>query len=247
MDIKVEEFQENVFRICLRPKGSFISFNHFLIKDEQPALIHTGHKSTFQFVYEQVARIIDIKSLRYIPFSHFEPDECGSLNEWLNVSPKAEACINKICDWSVKDFAIRPSLVLRDGDTLNLGRHKLRILETPHFPHAWEACLFYEITTGVLFGSDIGTQQGFRDSTDVADLSEEILALQQKIGYMPFGLSVAEGIKKLRSLEISSLATMHGMALNKKCSQNYLSLLEQENNRVCQTILDSEKITEATF
>jgi len=233
MDTKIEEIQENIFRICLRPPGSFISFNHFLIRDENPTLIHTGHKKTFADVYKEVAKLINPQDLRYIAFSHFEPDECGSLNEWLEAAPKVETCINKICDWSVKDFATKPSKVLKDDDVLDLGKHQLRMLETPHFPHAWEACLFYETTTKTLFSSDLGTQQGFKDASDSKDLSEEIVDLQVKLGYMPFGVPIANGLKKLHDLEILLLATMHGVALDQKSTKNLLQLLQTKNNEFC--------------
>ena len=236
MDTKIEEIQQNIFRICLRPKGSFISFNHFLIKDEKPTLIHTGHRELFQYVYEEVNKIINAENLSYITFSHFEPDECGSLNEWLEIALNAQVAINKICDWSVKDFIGKPSLVLKDGEILDLGKHKLKMIETPHFPHAWEASVFYDTTSGVLFGSDIGTQQGFKDSLDNRDVVEEIFALQQKLGYMPFGPSMAEGIRRLQDINISILATMHGTALNQKNCRNLLALLEAENQKACRSI-----------
>ncbi len=41
-------------------------------------------------IREAVSKLINVSELRHISFSHFESDECGSLNEWLAVAPKAD-------------------------------------------------------------------------------------------------------------------------------------------------------------
>ena len=76
-----------------------LRFNHFLIKDEEPLLFHTGMKQIFLLVRDAVARVIDPSALRWISFSHFEADECGALV-------------------SVNDFAIRQARVLAQDEIL---------------------------------------------------------------------------------------------------------------------------------
>jgi glyoxylase-like metal-dependent hydrolase (beta-lactamase superfamily II) len=46
----------------------------------------------------------------------------------------------------------------RDGNTLDLGRHKLRFLETPHVHH-WDSMVLEE-TTKSLFPADLFLQPG---------------------------------------------------------------------------------------
>ena len=36
-----------------------------------------------------VATLVDVATLRWIGFSHFESDECGALNPWLEAAPRA--------------------------------------------------------------------------------------------------------------------------------------------------------------
>ena len=62
------------------PGGEF-SFNQFLIVDNEPLLNHTGPRKLFPLVKEAVETMIPVTKLRHIGFSHFEADECGSLNE----------------------------------------------------------------------------------------------------------------------------------------------------------------------
>jgi flavorubredoxin len=230
MQTLISEIAEDTYRITLRPAGSFISFNHFLIRDTAPTLIHTGHNKTFDVLLEQVATLISPGTLRYICFSHYEADECGSLNKWLETAPSAEVCVNKICDSNLKDFAIRPSRLLKDNDSLDLGTHQLRFVETPHFPHAWEAALFMDTKTKVLFSSDIGTQQGFPQLKDNAVDIEDIVKIQDRLHYMPYGLHLSAGIKRLIKLDFNTMATMHGNCLDRIQSIELFRLLE-ENNR----------------
>ncbi len=231
MQIEVLEIHPNIFNISLFETGKLLSFNHFLIRDEKPTLIHTGHQKSFEIVSKEIGKLIDIKTLSYICFSHFEPDECGSLNEWFSLAPNSMACINRICDSSLKDFTDRPSKILRDGDKLSLGKHELLFLETPHFPHNWEACFYYETKTKTLFSSDLGSQRGFPQETKNGVDLEEIMDFQSKYGFVAFGPKCHEALQKLNGLEIETMATMHGVALDKIQTKELLARLDNENKK----------------
>jgi len=72
-------------------------------------------------------------------FSHFESDECGALNDFLRVAPNAQAVCSVVGAMvMVDDFADRPPRPLNDNEVLEIGRHRLRFLATPHVPHAWD-------------------------------------------------------------------------------------------------------------
>ncbi len=57
-------------------------------KDDEPLLFHTGLRGMHTEIREAVSKLIDLSELRHISFSHFESDECGSLNEWLAARPR---------------------------------------------------------------------------------------------------------------------------------------------------------------
>jgi hypothetical protein len=57
-----------------------LAVHHFLIKDGEPLLFHTGMRRMFPEVRDAVAKLIDPASLRWISWSHFEVDECGALS-----------------------------------------------------------------------------------------------------------------------------------------------------------------------
>ena len=86
---RIDEIADGIHRIStpVPPEtipGGF-SFNQYLIVDEAPLLYHTGLLKLFPLVRDAVASVIPVDSLRYIGFSHYETDECGSLNEFLPV------------------------------------------------------------------------------------------------------------------------------------------------------------------
>src|SRR5262245_63053389 len=87
----VDEIAADIYRISTYVPEFNLQFNQFLVKDDEPLLFETGMKQLFPTVREAVAKVIDPRSLRHIYFSHFEPDECGSLNEWLTIAPDSGA------------------------------------------------------------------------------------------------------------------------------------------------------------
>ena len=116
----VHEIAEDVYRINTPVSildGGF-SFNQYLIVDEEPLLFHTGLRRMFPLVREAISRVMPVERLRYIGFSHFEADECGSLNELLAVAPRAvPVCGQTAAMVSVNDVADRPARVLADGES----------------------------------------------------------------------------------------------------------------------------------
>jgi flavorubredoxin len=80
MNSNVTEIAPEVFRISTFQPDYGIQFNQFLIRDDEPFIMHTGFKKMFPITLEAVASIIDPAKLRWIGFSHFESDECGALN-----------------------------------------------------------------------------------------------------------------------------------------------------------------------
>ena len=77
------EIAPNVYRISIFAQSGNLQFNHFLVKDDEPLLFHTGLRGMHSEIREAVCKLINLSELRHISFSHFESDECGSLNEWL--------------------------------------------------------------------------------------------------------------------------------------------------------------------
>lgn len=215
----VTEIAPDVYRICTYIPEIDLQFNQFLVKDEEPLLFHTGMKSLFPLVREGVATIMDPAKIRWISFSHFEADECGSLNEWLQIAPGAQPVCSTIGALvSVNDFALRPAKAMNDGEVLNTGQHRVRFIQTPHVPHCWDAGLMFEETTGTLLCSDLFHQLGDVEpltESDVIERARHTLVEYQAgpfANYMPYTKNTDIIMQKLAALKPRTIAPMHGSA-----------------------------------
>src|SRR5262245_47996243 len=122
MQTKIDEIADGIYRLSvfvpeIAPPAGF-TFNHFLIRAERPMLFHCGLRGMFPALSEAVARLVPVDKLRYFGFGHVEADECGSMNSWLAVAPRAEIVHGATaCMVSVNDMADRAPRVLADGET----------------------------------------------------------------------------------------------------------------------------------
>ena len=152
---RVDEIAPDLFRISLYVPQLDLQFNHFVVKDDEPLLFHTGMRKMFPEVREAVAKVIDPATLRWISWSHFEVDECGALNEWLAVAPNAQAICSQVGAMvNIADFGDRPAVGLSKNDVIETGSHRYRFVPTPHLPHGWDAGVLFEEKTRVLLCSD---------------------------------------------------------------------------------------------
>lgn len=211
----VFEVADGIFRINtpVDIAGGF-SFNQYLIVDEEPLLFHTGLRKMFPLVQEAVASILPVEEVRYLAFSHFEADECGSLNEWLTVAPQAFPVCGQVAALvSVDDVADRPAKALADGETLSLGNHTVKWLDTPHIPHGWETGYLMEQTTSTLLCGDLFTQGGNQlPAVTDADILEPSEGFRKVMDYFSHTRMAEELLEKLANEQPTTLACMHGSA-----------------------------------
>jgi len=211
----VFEVAEGIFRINtpVDIAGGF-SFNQYLIVDEEPLLFHTGLRKIFPLVREAVETILPVEKLRYLAFSHFEADECGSLNEWLAAAPHASPVCGQVAAMvSVDDVADRPAKALADGETLSLGEHTLKWLNTPHIPHGWETGYLMEQSTSTLLCGDLFTQGGNQlPAITDSDILEPSEGFRKVMDYFSHTRMAEELLEKLATEKPTTLACMHGSA-----------------------------------
>ena len=121
----------------------------------------------------------------------------------------------------------RPARPLADGETLLLGKHRVRWFDTPHLPHAWECGYLMEETTGTLLCGDLFTQGGADlpplVSTDILAPSE---SFRKQMDYYSHTKHVRLLISRLAAAKPAVLACMHGSAWQGDCSQLLLGLAD---------------------
>jgi len=217
MESNVMEIAPDIYRISTFHPDFGIQFNQFLIKDDEPFIMHTGMKKMFPVTREAIASLIEPARLRWIGFSHFESDECGALNEFLNIAPNAQAVCSVVGAMvSVNDFADRPARALADNEVFAIGSHRLKFLATPHLPHGWDAGLFFEERDKTLLCSDLffhpGDPEPLTESDVVGRASTSITEgmagpLAKDMPYTPYTDAT---LRRLAELEPRTLALMHG-------------------------------------
>ncbi len=227
----ITEIAPGVHRVSILYPEINLQFNHFLVVDEEPLLYHTGMRRMFPELLEAVRKVIDPARLRWIGFSHFEVDECGSLNDWLGVAPRAQAVSGTVGALvNLNDFADRPPRALAADETFTTGRFRFRYRPTPHLPHGWDAGVLFEETQRVLFCSDLFTHNGDVEpitESDILGRTRRSIAEFQAgplMDYMPYTPNTRPLLEGLAALEPRTLATMHGSSFTGDCSKALLDL-----------------------
>jgi flavorubredoxin len=221
MSTTITEIAPDLFRISSFVPEINLQFNQFLARDEEPLLFHTGMKGMFPLVRDAVATLIDPATLRWIGFSHFEADECGSLNEWLSIAPKSTAVCSLVGAMvSVNDFAIREARPMQQDEVLVTGKNRFRFRQTPQVPHCWEAGLMFEETNATLLCSDLFTHFGQVEPLTTSDVVGRAQAslVEMEAGplakHMPYTPETDGIIQGLANLNPKTLATMHGSSFS---------------------------------
>ncbi|MBH0178364.1 MAG: MBL fold metallo-hydrolase [Nitrospira sp.] len=214
----VTEIAPDLFRITTFVEPFNLQFSQFLVRDDEPLLFHTGPRVLFSEVKAAVASLIDLQTLRWIGFSHFESDECATVPEWQQLAPQSQAVCSLVGKLvSVDDcLALRPAKGMMDGEVLQTGAYRFRFLATPHVPHCWEAGLLFEETERTLLCSDLLHQEGDVEpmtESDVLDRCRQTLVEYQQgplANYMPYCTLTDATLQRLAALQPKRLATMHG-------------------------------------
>jgi flavorubredoxin len=180
---QVTEMVDGIYRLSTLAAGQYpIGFNQFLIDDERPALIHNGFYDSYLVVRAAVAEVLDPRRLAYVVLGHFESDECGGMDRFLAEAPNSVLVASELgagvnlAHWNYQG----PVKGVRDGDILDLGRHRLRFMETPHVHH-WDSMMVLEETTQSFFPADLFIQPGHQPPI----ITEDLTAPQLLTSFLP--------------------------------------------------------------
>lgn len=241
---KISEIAPDVYRISVYVGEFNLQFNHFLIKDNEPLLYHTGLKKMFPLLLEAVKELMPPEDLRWIGFSHFEVDECGSLNEWLTAAPNALPVCGEVGAMvNMADFALRPARALQNNEVLQTGKYSYRFIRTPHLPHGWDAGVMFEETHKTLLCSDLFHQNGNPidiTGNDILGAHRKSLLEMEKsplMDYCPYSNKTPVLLNRLAELQPKTLATMHGSSFYGDCSQALKDL-----NMVMKEVLGKDEL-----
>ena len=228
---RIDEIVDGIYRICttVAAAGRPFQFNQFLIDDERPALIHTGMHQLYEPVRDAVAEVIDPGKLEYVILLHFESDENGGMDRFLEGAPDSTlACSALSYDLNQSGWNYTGRVEgYRDGEVIDLGRHKLRFLETPHVHH-WDSMMLFDETTKSLFPSDLFIQGGDQPPVVSENLGSEMCGLYREVGIFAHEDPVRRVVDRVDALDPDWVHGMHGGSLTRDSFPYFVRALREE-------------------
>jgi flavorubredoxin len=228
---RVNELVDGIYRISTTvqlPDTEF-QFNQFLIDDERPALIHTGMYGLYESVRERIAEVLDPSKLEYVILLHFEADENGSMDRFLEGAPSSTlACsaLSAILNLSGWNYSGRVE-GHAEGELIDLGKHKLRFLETPHVHH-WDSMMLFDETTRSLFPSDLFIQPGDQPPVVNENLGSMMCEYYRQIGIFAHEQPVRDVVDRIEALDPNWIHGMHGGSLPREAIAYFTRALQEE-------------------
>ncbi len=211
------------------PKG--ISYNAYLLLDDQTVLWDTVDYAVSRIFMENVAWVLQGRMLDYLVIHHMEPDHSAAIREILKTYPGVKmVCSAKAASMlpqfvSLEGLERAPEIIsMKEGETLTTGRHTHTFFSAPlvHWP---EVMMTFDQTDKILFTADafgtFGALNGalFADEVDFAkDFMDEARRYYTNIVGM-YGPQVQTVLKKTSGLDVQMLCPLHGPVWRKNLEQ----------------------------
>lgn len=210
--------REVPFHRLILEKGT--TYNSYLLKTDKPTIIDTVDIEFGRKYMENLKKHINPMEIKYIVINHVEPDHAGALPALASQAKNAIIVTTELGAEELKEmFKLhhREFLIIRDGDTLDIGGKTLKFLETP-FLHTEETMITYSIEDKILFPCDqfsshIATYELFNDLAKT-DFMEDF-EVYYKLIMHPHRPYVQDMIKKIKEFDIEMIAPSHGYILRR--------------------------------
>ncbi len=198
------------------PNG--ISYNSYIIKDEKIVVMDTVDKRKQEEWWNNLEKELNGKQVDYLVVSHLEPDHSSSIKMLTEKYPNMKIVGNALTFKMLPQFfeidLTNKQVLVKEGDTLNLGKHTLKFYMAPmvHWP---EVMVTYEETEKILFTADAFGKFGSLDTKE--DWTCEARRYYFNI-VGKYGMQVQALLKKLANLEIRTICPLHGPILKENLS-----------------------------
>ena len=214
-----------------------MAYNSYVILDEKTAVMDTVDARFGEEWLANVAAALDGRRPDYLVVQHMEPDHSANIMRFLEAYPGAVAVASAKAFQMMKNFYGTDldgrRVVVKDGDSLSLGRHTLTFIAAPmvHWP---EVIFTWDAADGVLFSADAFGKFGALDYEDPEGWACE--ARRYYFGIVgKYGPQVQAALKKLSGLEIRTICPLHGPVLNENLDY-YLGLYQTWSSYGTETV-----------
>ncbi len=200
-----------------------MAYNSYVIMDDKIAVMDTVDINFTQEWLNNLQKIFGSREPDYLIIQHMEPDHSANIVNFMNQYPNAvivssAKAFTIMCQFFGTNFADR-QIVVKEGDTLSLGRHTLTFVTAPmvHWP---EVIVTYDSLDKVLFSADGFGKFGALDVEQEWDCE----ARRYYIGIVgKYGAQVQKLLQKAASLDIQIICPLHGPVLTENL-EHYLDL-----------------------
>ena len=230
METRIDHIVGGIYRISTMTETYGITFNQFLIDDERPTLVHTGDDFLYENIRNAIREVLDPATLANLVLLHWEGDENGGMGRFMGEAPAAELVGSALSiQLNAASFGVDTTRVrsFMDGERLELGRHTLRVLETPHVHH-WDSMMLFEEATGSLFPSDLYLQPGDQPPVTSDNLSTAMIDVYRGIGIFAHENPVRTVVDRIEELDPAWIHAMHGASLKGEALHYYNRALRAE-------------------
>ena len=222
------------------PNG--MAYNSYLVVDEKLVVFDTMDQ---KFIDEWLGNLKAAAGGRapdYLVVQHMEPDHSAGIKRFMDEYPSATIVSSQQAFKLMEQFFGTGfedrRLVVKEGDTLNTGRHEFRFVAAPmvHWP---EVIMTWDAASKTLFSADAFGKFGALDVDEDWDCE----ARRYYIGIVgKFGVQVQAVLKKAAALDIATICPLHGPVLEENLG-HYLELyntwssyaVETEGVQICYT------------
>ena len=202
-----------------------MAYNSYVITDEKTAVFDTVDAHFAGEWLGNIEKVLDKSCPDYLIVQHMEPDHSANISIFAEKYPNTKIVASAKAFVMMKqffgtDFSDR-QIVVKDGDTLSLGKHNLTFITAPmvHWP---EVIVTYDSTDKVLFSADGFGKFGALD----ADEDWACEARRYYFGIVgKYGAQVQSLLKKAANLDIKIICPLHGPVLSENLGY-YINLYD---------------------
>jgi flavorubredoxin len=229
MDTRIDHITGGIYRISQWEDSYGITFNQFLIDDERPTLIHTGNYDMYEPIRKSISEVLDPATLANIILLHWEGDENGGMDRFMSEA-KGSQLVGSALSIALNayGFGLHERVQgFTDGDKLELGKHTLRFLETPHVHH-WDSMMVVEESTNSLFPSDLYLQPGDQPPVVTENLSDAMIEVYRRVGIFAHEKPVRAVSDRIEQIAPDWIHSMHGGTIKGESLHYFTSALREQ-------------------
>lgn len=189
------------------------TYNSYFINAEKKTIIEVAKEKFFDIYLEKLRSVTNPEDIKYIILDHTEPDHSGSLKLLLSLAPSAIVVGSGNAIRYLEDIVNIPfkSLVVKDGDTLDLGNKTLKFISAPNL-HWPDSIFTHLVEDKILFTCDsFGAHYCSPELySDFSERYSESFRYYFDIIMKPFSRFMLKAIEKIRPLEVDFICPGHG-------------------------------------